>query len=109
MKCLPLSVLFVPVGLVLQTGAAAQTAPTFDVVSIKRSPPDATGGSVGSPPGRFVMLNMDLRPLIGTGYGDDVDTSDYIGLPGWATAERYDIDARAPEGTLPRAMRPRGA
>jgi len=93
--------LCVLVGLVIQSGAAAQTAPTFDVVSIKRSSPNATGGSVGSPPGRFVMVNMDLHPLIGTAYGDAVDTSDYVGLPGWVTAERYDIDAKAPEGAKP--------
>jgi uncharacterized protein (TIGR03435 family) len=98
--------LIVLVGLVMQAGAAAQTAPTFDVVSIKRSSPNATGGSVGAPPGRFVMVNMDLRPLIGTAYGDDVDTSDYIGLPGWAMAERYDIDAKAPEGAKPADIAP---
>ena len=94
-------VLIALVGLVMQSDVAAQTAPTFDVVSIKRSSPNATGASVGSPPGRFVMVNMDVRPLIGTAYGDDVDTSDYIGLPGWGTSERYDVDARAPEGATP--------
>jgi uncharacterized protein (TIGR03435 family) len=47
------------------------------------------------------MVNMDLQPLIGTAYGDDVETSDYIGLPGWATVERYDIEAKAPEGAKP--------
>ena len=100
------SVLIALAGFVAQSGAAAQTAPTFDVVSIKRSAPNATGASVGSPPGRFVMVNMDLRPLIGSAYGDDVDTSDYIGLPGWATAERYDIDAKAPEGARPADIAP---
>jgi uncharacterized protein (TIGR03435 family) len=100
------SVLFVLVGLVVQSGAAAQTTPTFDVVSIKRSVSNATGASVGSPPGRFVMVNMDLRPLIGTACRDAVDTSDDIGLPGWATAERYDIDAKAPEGAKPADLAP---
>jgi uncharacterized protein (TIGR03435 family) len=106
MNCFLSSVLIVLVGLVMQSGAAAQTAPTFDVVSIKRSSPNATGASVGSPPGRFVMVNMDLRPLIGTAYGADVDTSDYLGLPGWATAERYDIEAKASEGATPADIAP---
>ncbi len=106
MNCFLSSVLIMLIGLVMQSGTAAQTAPTFDVVSIKPSSPNATGGSVGSPPGRFSMVNMDLRPLIGTAYGDDVDTSDYIGLPGWATAERYDIDAKAPEGAKPADIAP---
>lgn len=101
MKYFPSAVLLVLGGLVLQSGAAGQTAPAFDVVSIKRSAPNATGGSVGAPPGRFVMVNMDIRPLIGTAYGDDVDTSDYIGLPGWATTERYDIDAKTPADAKP--------
>lgn len=44
------------------------------------------------------MVNMDLRPLIGSAYGDDVDTSDYNDLPDWAMTERYDIEAKVPEG-----------
>jgi uncharacterized protein (TIGR03435 family) len=106
MKYFLSSGLIVLVGLVMQSGAAAQTAPTFDVVSVKRSSPNATGGSVGAPPGRFVMVNMDLRPLIGTAYADDVDTSDYIGLPGWAMTERYDVEAKAPEGAKPADIEP---
>ena len=101
MKSFALPVLIVLAGLVMQPGTAAQTAPAFDVVSIKRASLDAAGASVGTPPGRFVMVNMDIRPLIGTAYGDEVDTSDYVGLPGWATTERYDIEARAPTGTTP--------
>jgi uncharacterized protein (TIGR03435 family) len=101
MKYFPLPVLIALAGLVVQPGTAAQTAPAFDVVSIKPASPDATGASVGTPPGRFVMVNMDIGPLIGSAYGDDVDTSDYIGLPGWATSERYDIEGRAPAGTTP--------
>jgi uncharacterized protein (TIGR03435 family) len=106
MKYFPWPVLIALVGLVMQPGTAAQTAPAFDVVSIKRGSPDATGASVGTPPGRFVMVNMDVGPLIGTAYGDDVDTSDYIGLPGWAMTERYDIEARAPAGAQPADIRP---
>jgi uncharacterized protein (TIGR03435 family) len=89
-----------------QESAPTQSVPAFEVVSIKRSASNATGGSVGAPPGRFVMVNMDIRPLIGTAYGDDVDTSDYIGLPGWATTERYDVEARAPEGARPDDLGP---
>jgi uncharacterized protein (TIGR03435 family) len=106
MKHFQLPLLIALVGLVMQSGTAAQTAPAFDVVSIKRSSPNTTGGSVGAPPGRFVMVNMDLRPLIGTAYGDDVDTSDYIGLPGWAMTERYDVEAKAPEGAKPADLEP---
>lgn len=86
--------------------AAQQPAPAFEVVSIKRSSPDATGGRVGAPPGRFVMANMTVGPVIGTAYGDEVDTSDYVGLPGWATTERFDIEAKAPEGTKPTDIAP---
>lgn len=106
MKGVQWPVPIVVIWLVLQAGGAAQTTPAFDVVSIKRSAPNATGASVGSPPGRFVMVNMDLRPLIGTAYGDDVDTTDYIGLPAWVMAERYDIDARAPQGAKPADIGP---
>lgn len=81
--------------------SAQQPQSTFDVVSIKRSSPNASGGSVGAPPGRFVMVNMDVSPLIGTAYGDGADTSEYIGLPGWAMTERYDVEARMPAGAAP--------
>ena len=54
--------------------AAAQPARTFEVVSIKRSVPDArTGSSIGiQPGGRFVMVNGRIAGLIGTAYPTDV-------------------------------------
>jgi uncharacterized protein (TIGR03435 family) len=92
--------------LAMAVTVVAQQPPSFEVVSIKRSSPDASGGSVGAPPGRFTMVNMDVRPLIGTAYGDDVDTSDYVGLPDWATTERYDVEARTPDGAKPADIGP---
>jgi uncharacterized protein (TIGR03435 family) len=100
------AVAIVMVGLVIPSGAATQAALTFDAVSIKRSSPDAAGASVGSPPGRFVMVNMSLQPLIGTAYGEEVDTADYVGLPAWAASERYDVAAKAPEGSKPADIAP---
>lgn len=85
---------------VLTAAVHAQQTPAFDVVSIKRSSPEAAG-SVGGPPGWFRTVNTDVTPLIGTAYSDDLDTSDYVGLPGWATTERFDVEARMPEGARP--------
>ena len=90
----------------VQVAGGAQPSPAFEVVSIKRSSPEATGGRVGAPPGRFVMVNMDVRPLIGTAYDEDIDTSEHVGLPSWTTTERYDVEAKAPDGARPADLAP---
>src|SRR5688500_2141221 len=59
--------------LVLLAGAglAAQSGdvPAFEVVSVKRTKPDATGGGGGVfPGGRVAYLNVPLRCVIATAY-----------------------------------------
>jgi uncharacterized protein (TIGR03435 family) len=79
--------------------SAQGPAPTFEVVSIKRSVPDAAAGSsIGiQPGGRFVMVNGHIAELISTAYPADV--SEFIGAPDWVNTDRYDITAVAPAGT----------
>jgi uncharacterized protein (TIGR03435 family) len=69
---------------------ASQTL-TFDVVSIKRSAPDAPPGSGGvQPGGRYRLANGPTRILIGVAYPA---AEEIIGAPDWVTYENYDVTA----------------
>lgn len=81
------------------TVAVAQTPasparPSFDVVSIKRSPKDADGTRWGSQPGGlWIMRNLAVSVIIREAY--PAQARDLIGAADWVTSERYDVDAKA--------------
>jgi uncharacterized protein (TIGR03435 family) len=69
-------------------------APRFEVVSIKRSAPDAPAGQAGPQPGgRYVLTNGPVRILISTAYPSQAN--EIVGAPDWVTYERYDVTAVA--------------
>jgi uncharacterized protein (TIGR03435 family) len=71
-------------------GLASQTF-SFDVVSIKRSAPNAPPGSGGlQPGGRYRLANGPTRILIGVAYPA---AEEIIGAPDWVTYENYDVTA----------------
>jgi uncharacterized protein (TIGR03435 family) len=84
--------------LLAAAGPNAQTPPLeFEVVSIKRSPPDADGGGMQTlPDGSFSMRNSPIRSIILA--ASPVPTREVEGLPAWAERDRYDIMAKAPAG-----------
>lgn len=100
-----------PVCALLATTASAQSpAPTpapFEVVSIKRSPREATMTRPGSPDrgGRWLSLNATLLMIIQRAYPDYATPGLIVGGPGWLREARFDIDARA-EREVPRADYP---
>ena len=67
----------------------------FDVVSIKRAPPDSRDRSIYNFPGRLTMGNLGVKSLIASAY--DVLQSQISGAPSWIDSELYDIDARCEE------------
>jgi uncharacterized protein (TIGR03435 family) len=76
---------------------SAQTRAEFDVVSIKRSAPDAVGGSMRNlPDGTSIMANVRVQQFITA--AAPVPVREVIGLPEWATTERYDVTAKPPAG-----------
>lgn len=82
----------------LQPIAAQAPRAEFDVISIKRSSPDARGGSIGNlPDGTVVMVNQPIRSMIGA--ASPVPVRDVVGLPDWARTETYDITAKPPAGS----------
>jgi len=82
----------------LTASIAAAQKPVFEVASIKRS--SATGGnaSIGDQPGgRFVASYISLRRVIQFAYRDN---QQFIGGPDWLDNDRWDIEAKAPEGAI---------
>lgn len=85
---------------------AAQTLqkPVFEVASIKRSA--ATGGnaSIGDQPGgRFVASYIPLRRVIQFAYRNN---QQFLGGPDWLDSDRWDIEAKAPAGSVSQRSSP---
>ncbi len=74
-------------------------APTeFEVASIKPTDPGARGGRFQMQPGgRLVAQAMPLRFLIGRAFNSN-NNDQIIGVPPFATTDRYDITAKVPPG-----------
>jgi bla regulator protein blaR1 len=82
-----------------------QTPPvSFEVTSVKPSNPNPSAGMLGSIPmmmpqgvGRLTASNMPLRMLVRMAYG--VQDFQIVGGPTWQTSNKYDIVAKAVDGT----------
>jgi uncharacterized protein (TIGR03435 family) len=89
----------------LALSLAAQAATTLEVASVK--PHDPTNPRlmmVADASGRFTAMNISLAMLIRTAYGLQEDQ--VAGGPEWVRTERFDITAKAADGTSPTAMGP---
>jgi uncharacterized protein (TIGR03435 family) len=74
--------------------------PSFEVASIKPSDPGNTRFAiVGQPGGRLIVTGASLKGLIALAYA--VRDFQISGGPNWITTDRWDIEARAEEGTVP--------
>jgi uncharacterized protein (TIGR03435 family) len=86
------------------SSANAQNAPdkqrAFEVASIKLSDPNSQEYGIGTAPGgRFMAKNWTLTKLIAYAYrvqGDQIS-----GGPSWVSTDKFDITAKAEEGTIP--------
>jgi len=71
--------------------------PSFEVVSIKRSDPNATSGGIRiRPDGQLTMTNQPLGSVIRT---VSPGITDVVGMPDWMTTDRYDLVATPPANT----------
>jgi uncharacterized protein (TIGR03435 family) len=84
--------------------ALAQT-PTFEVASVKRSPPDATRIAPGglSPGGSWRSSNSTLLQIIQRAFDQYSRPGLIVGGPPWIRSDRWEISAKA-EGDPPRAQ-----
>ena len=99
-------------GLTATPGISAQTATTpaaearFEVASVK---PNKSGDGrvmLSLPPtGRLTATNVPLRLLLQTAF--DVQGFQMVGGPSWIASDRFDIIAKAPDGSsTPEQIRP---
>jgi uncharacterized protein (TIGR03435 family) len=71
--------------------------PQFDVVSVKRNTAEGNASVGDQPGGRFVASRITLRRVIQFAYRNN---QQFIGGPEWLDTDRWDIEAKAPEGTV---------
>ena len=95
----------VPLCVVLAGSAQAPQPerPTFDVVSVKRTGPDAGASMVGGGRGQYRAINVPLRVTITNAW--DLRDHQLVGAPAWLANDRFDIIAKEPEGTFTDAQR----
>jgi uncharacterized protein (TIGR03435 family) len=86
--------------LFLVPAATAQTPhPTFEVATVRPSPPDAdpkTGNWTIPGKGQITATHVSLALLVKLAY--DVDDSQITNKPGWLDSKLYDIAAKAEDG-----------
>src|SRR5688500_4262123 len=76
-----------------QTPAPAPQ-PAFDGAPVKPNNPAARGSSLSTQPGaRFTATNVTLELIVRNAF--DLQPSQLIGLPDWASSARFDIAAKA--------------
>jgi len=74
--------------------------PTFEVASIKPNTSGTTGSRSSSRGnGHFQGTNLTVKSLIFQAYR--VQDFQLVGGPDWINTERFDVEARAAEGTMP--------
>jgi uncharacterized protein (TIGR03435 family) len=75
--------------------------PSFEVATIKQN--TAVQGRsrlADQPGGRFVATRISLRTLIGAAYQGNPPTGQLVGAPAWIDSDLWDIEAKAPEGSV---------
>lgn len=81
----------------LQAQTSAPQERRFEVVSVKRNTSGAVGSMMGiQPGGRFSAGNLAVRQVIVRAFG--IQPFQLTGEPDWLRSERYDIQAKAPDG-----------
>ena len=79
--------------------AAQQSAPTFEVASVRRNVTNAPESSVGASPTTLTIINEPVRELLQKILG--LQDAQLIGGPDWLASERYDITAKFNEKVRP--------
>lgn len=88
------------VSLDAQAPAPQAAIPTFEVASIKRNNSgDGFTTRGGGPGGRVNYVNVPVRQIIIAAY--QLQPFQIIGGPSWITADRFDVIAKAPDGSTP--------
>jgi uncharacterized protein (TIGR03435 family) len=81
-----------------QSDSSPQTAKSFEVATVRQTPPDKVTDTVWSPPGigRFEAHSASLEFLLHMAFGLDED--EMAGKPKWIDSEHYDVVAKPESG-----------
>jgi uncharacterized protein (TIGR03435 family) len=83
----------------------AEKKPSFEVATIKPSDPGQRGSQIGNQPGgRLVIRGVPVLGMMTFAYR--VRDFQVTGGPGWMSTDRWDIEARAEEGSVPPPVYP---
>jgi uncharacterized protein (TIGR03435 family) len=82
----------------LQAQTSAPPAPRFEVVSVKRSTAAGPGSMNVRPSGHVLVRNLHVDLVILRAYG--IQPFQLTGGSDWLQSERYDIEAKAPDGAV---------
>jgi len=85
----------------------AAQSPAFEVVSVKPHNAEDTRniGMQVFPGGRLSATALPLRALLAYAYSLPMNPSERLSdLPDWTISERYDIEAKAPDGAFPAGL-----
>ncbi len=89
-----------PAGPLREKPMPVDAKPSFEVATIRPSPPDARGGGSGmNPGGRFTAHNLSLKDLMLLAYG--LHPRQIEGGPGWFETDKFDIVAKADTAGAP--------
>ena len=84
---------------------AAQGGTAFEVASVRLNTSGEPGASLDMSRGAVRATNVPLQIIMRQAF--DVMDSQIVGAPAWVTSDRYDIVAKAPDGSATaEAMRP---
>ena len=77
----------------------ADAKPVFDVVTVKLSDPNQKGMGFTLRGGHMLTINTTLQDILEFAYG--VQEKQLVGLPDWATKDKFDIDGKPDIEGLP--------
>lgn len=74
---------------------AADANPSWDVATIKLSPPDAKGKGFGGPPRQFETRNTTLSDIVMFAF--DLNSKQIVNAPAWMDTDHFDIKTGEPD------------
>jgi uncharacterized protein (TIGR03435 family) len=94
------------------SSADAATPLSYELVSIHKSKPDATGYALNNTPDGLNARAINLREVVSEAYGftfGDLIEEQIIGLPSWGRTQRFDIRAKVDDSDVERLKAARKA
>jgi uncharacterized protein (TIGR03435 family) len=98
----PLLALATAVALPIFSEQVGGTKPSFEVASVKPSAAGDIRTYGPRPGGRFIATSATLKTVIAVAW--DVPEYQISGGPNWIAADRWNIEAKAAEGSVPPGM-----